>query len=99
MARNPDPSEYLRMTNVVGRIVVIAVALFALVSGCAKDAERATVVWISIDGLRPDYLDRGKTPLLNRLVREGASTRRLVPPTPSLTFTSHVTQATGVPPG
>jgi predicted AlkP superfamily pyrophosphatase or phosphodiesterase len=70
--------------------------IVAFLCGCAGKAERATVVWISIDGLRPDYLDRADAPLLNRLVREGASTRELIPPTPSLTFTSHVTQATGV---
>ena len=74
----------------------LALLLLASLCGCAAKGERATVVWISIDGLRPDYLDRADAPLLNRFVREGASTRRLIPPTPSLTFTSHVTQATGV---
>jgi predicted AlkP superfamily pyrophosphatase or phosphodiesterase len=81
----------------VPHLFVLLVALASVAGGCAtSNPERATVVWISIDGLRPDYLDRAKTPLLNRLVREGASTRKLIPPTPSLTFTSHVTQATGV---
>jgi predicted AlkP superfamily pyrophosphatase or phosphodiesterase len=70
----------------------------ALLCGCARTPQRATVVWISIDGLRPDYLDRAEAPLLNRLVGEGASSRKLIPPTPSLTFTSHVSQATGVGP-
>jgi predicted AlkP superfamily pyrophosphatase or phosphodiesterase len=79
----------------VPHFVVLLLALACLV-GCSS--ERATVVWISIDGLRPDYLDRANAPLLNRLVREGVSTRKLIPPTPSLTFTSHVTQATGVGP-
>ena len=80
------------------RVPLFLVLLTALAFGCAGNRERATVVWISIDGLRPDYLDRANAPLLNRFVREGASSRRLIPPTPSLTFTSHVTQATGVPP-
>jgi hypothetical protein len=59
-------------------------------------APRNTVVWISIDGVRPDYIERSGTPLLDRLIREGAYTRRLVPVFPSLTFPAHVSQATGV---
>lgn len=60
---------------------------------------RRTVVWISIDGIRSDYLSRGDFPTLHRLLREGAFSRQLVPVFPSLTFPSHVSQATGVRPG
>ena len=82
------------------RRLLIVTALFVFLGGCAAGApDRSVVVWISIDGLRPDYLDRAEAPLLKQLVREGLSSQRLVPPTPSLTFPSHVTQATGVPPG
>ncbi|HRP61814.1 MAG TPA: alkaline phosphatase family protein, partial [Phycisphaerales bacterium] len=59
-------------------------------------AGRATVVWISVDGVRPDYLERGELPFLSKLMREGAVSRQLVPVFPSLTFPSHVSQATGV---
>ncbi|MEA2707802.1 MAG: hypothetical protein QOF78_403 [Phycisphaerales bacterium] len=45
------------MTNVTRRIVLLAVALFVCTSGCASKPERATVIWISIDGLRPDVGD------------------------------------------
>lgn len=54
-----------------------------------------TVVWLSIDGIRPDYLDRAETPFLDKLVKEGAYSNELVPIFPSLTFPSHVSQATG----
>ncbi len=57
---------------------------------------RSVVVWLSLDGLRFDYLDRGRSPFLSKLAGEGASTRALVPVFPSLTFPSHVSQATGV---
>lgn len=57
---------------------------------------RTVLVWISIDGLRPDYLDRGNTPFFDQLREEGAFTDRLIPIFPSLTFPSHVSQATGV---
>ncbi len=60
------------------------------------DTGRAVVVWMSIDGMRHDYLDRAETPHFDRLIREGAHTRELMPGFPSLTFPSHTTQATGV---
>jgi predicted AlkP superfamily pyrophosphatase or phosphodiesterase len=81
------------------RFALVLLALFVFTGGCTSKPERAVVVWMSIDGLRPDYVERANAPLLQRLVREGASTGKLSPPTPSLTFPSHISQATGVPPG
>lgn len=57
----------------------------------------ATVVWINLDGLRWDYPDRTDTPVLDRLMREGAFTRALAPAFPTLTFPTHVSMVTGVP--
>lgn len=62
----------------------------------ANDEPRRTVVWLSIDGIRPDYVSRGQVPTLERLMREGAYSSELIPVFPSLTFPSHVSQATGV---
>ncbi len=59
---------------------------------------RTTVLWISIDGLRPDYVERGDTPFFDRLAESGLYTHQLVPVFPSLTFPSHISQATGVKP-
>lgn len=56
---------------------------------------KRTVVWLSIDGVSPQYVGRGETPTLDRLMREGAYTAELIPVFPSLTFPSHVSQATG----
>jgi hypothetical protein len=73
-------------------------ALLAVVAlcGCTPAPSRPVVVWISIDGFRPDYLDHANAPTLKRLIAQGESSRQLVPPMPSLTFPSHVTQVTGV---
>src|SRR4051794_23413670 len=60
---------------------------------------RNVVVWISIDGFRGDYVDRNVTPFLRKLMREGVYSQKLVPITPSLTFPSHVSEATGVAAG
>ena len=89
------------------RIHFLLVGLLALLLARCRPAHpaassalpppRAVVVWISIDGFRPDYVDRASTPLLHQFMREGAFSRQLVTITPSLTFPSHVSEATGVP--
>ncbi len=66
------------------------------VAGSAAANQPVTVVvWISVDGLRGDYLDSIETPFFDRIMQEGAFSRQLVPVFPSLTFPSHVSQCTG----
>src|SRR5436190_13462222 len=55
----------------------------------------STVVWISVDGLRHDYIDRAHPPTLERLKSEGAFTNQESPIFPSLTFPNHAAQVTG----
>lgn len=73
---------------------------FAAVGAVARAEEpagQATVIWISMDGFRPDYLDRGNLPFFKRLAAEGASSRHFLPSFPPITFPSHCSEATGVP--
>jgi predicted AlkP superfamily pyrophosphatase or phosphodiesterase len=61
--------------------------------------ERApTVVLISLDGFRHDYLDRYPVPTLRRLAAEGVRARSLIPAFPTLTFPNHYTLVTGLRP-
>ena len=55
-----------------------------------------TVVWISMDGMRGDYLDRAPLPFFARLMKEGAYSRKFHPVFPPITFPSHCAEATGV---
>lgn len=55
----------------------------------------ATVLLVSIDGFRWDYLDRGLTPNLSRLTREGVRAEALVPVFPTKTYPNHYTIVTG----
>src|SRR5262249_45368138 len=71
----------------------------AIAAADSPPAGKATILWISIDGCRGDYVDRGQSPFLNTLMEHGAYTKQLTPMFPSLTFPSHTTEATGVPPG
>lgn len=85
---------------------VVATVLIAVGAGLAganwmyrqalRSPARHTVVWISVDGLRGDYINRGDFPFFARLVREGATTSHLRPVFPSITFPSHCSEATGV---
>lgn len=60
-------------------------------------SEAALTVLVSIDGFRPDYLERGETPTLNALAETGAS-GSLQPSFPSKTFPNHYTIVTGLTP-
>ena len=55
----------------------------------------ATVLLISIDGFRWDYLDRGLTPNLSRLAGQGVRAEALVPVFPTKTYPNHYTIVTG----
>lgn len=57
-----------------------------------------TVLLLSIDGLRADMVDRGHSPNLARLAREGVRSVGMSPSYPSLTFPNHYTLVTGLRP-
>ncbi len=91
------------------RFVLSAFIAIALAASARSDAQTSApttpavegapiTILISLDGFRPDYLDRGETPTLTRLATEGvrASMR---PSFPSVTFPNHYTLVTGLRPG
>ena len=61
------------------------------------EARTPVTILVSIDGFRPDYLDRGVTPNLNRL-RAGGVFASMRPSFPSVTFPNHWTLVTGLRP-
>jgi len=60
----------------------------------AQDASPPVTILISIDGMRPDYLDRGLTPNLTALKAKGVAAA-MRPSFPSKTFPNHYTIVTG----
>jgi predicted AlkP superfamily pyrophosphatase or phosphodiesterase len=91
-------------------LAALALALSLVVAGCTgtpapQPIARAVVaeqrppvtLLISIDGFRPDYLQRGVTPNLNALAGEGISAA-MRPSFPSKTFPNHWTLVTGLRP-
>lgn len=80
--------------------------LFIIIAGCGllmtaqtriRDL-RPTVILISLDGFRYDYLDRYKPPALQKLARNGVRAKWMIPSFPTKTFPNHYTIATGLYP-
>lgn len=61
-------------------------------------SDRPLVILVSIDGFRPDYLDRGDTPTLAALAGAGVRAKSMQPAFPTLTFPNHYTLVTGLYP-
>ena len=57
---------------------------------------KPTVILISIDGMRYDYLDKYSPPTLNELANEGVRAKWMIPSFPTKTFPNHYTIATGL---
>ncbi|KAJ2021375.1 hypothetical protein IW146_002025 [Coemansia sp. RSA 922] len=60
---------------------------------------KPTVILVSLDGFRADYLDRGITPELLHIGRQGLRADYMIPSFPSSTFPNHYSIATGLYPG
>ncbi len=58
-----------------------------------------TVILVSFDGFRWDYVDKAPTPNLRGLAARGVRAEGLIPSFPSKTFPNHYTIATGLYPG
>ncbi|KIO05372.1 hypothetical protein M404DRAFT_999981 [Pisolithus tinctorius Marx 270] len=59
---------------------------------------KRTVILVSIDGLRADYLDRGLTPHLLDISKQGMRAKFMKPVFPTLTFPNHWSLMTGLYP-
>ena len=59
---------------------------------------KPTVILISLDGFRYDYLDKFKPPTLNKLAKDGVRAKWMIPSFPTKTFPNHYTIATGLYP-
>jgi predicted AlkP superfamily pyrophosphatase or phosphodiesterase len=84
-------------------IGLLSTLLAACLLACARSAPtaslRPTVILVSLDGFRWDYLDRGLTPNLTRLAREGVRAEAMIPVFPTKTFPNHASIVTGRYPG
>ena len=85
------------------RLLIGAACAIAMFSGfaAARPARRApthSIVLISLDGFRWDYIQRPEAIRLRALAARGVLAERLVPSFPSKTFPNHITLVTGLYP-
>ncbi|MEO8743041.1 MAG: ectonucleotide pyrophosphatase/phosphodiesterase [Lysobacteraceae bacterium] len=86
--------------------LALAALLMLLLASCAPQATRTAspevqptpLLLVSIDSFRPDYLDRGLTPTLSQLAREGVRSTGMQSSFPTVTFPNHYTLVTGLYP-
>ncbi len=79
----------------LSRLLLILCAWLGLASAAA--AKPDTVILVSIDGFRADYLAHGQTPVIAALAAQGVQAV-MRPSYPSLTFPNHYTLVTGLRP-
>jgi predicted AlkP superfamily pyrophosphatase or phosphodiesterase len=85
------------------RITVLAIVLLSAFvppiagQGPARDLE-PTVILVSLDGFRYDYIEKFAPPTLRRLASGGVRAKWMIPSFPTKTFPNHYTVATGLYP-
>jgi predicted AlkP superfamily pyrophosphatase or phosphodiesterase len=89
--------------RVLSCLAVLAAPLLLLAGTAANRAFGASLLMISVDGLKPEYvLDADahglKIPFLRELLRDGAYARGVNGVWPTVTYPSHTTLLTGVSP-
>jgi predicted AlkP superfamily pyrophosphatase or phosphodiesterase len=92
-----------KIKSTLRRVLNLACLLLALSLSVLAQAKpirdlQPTVILISLDGFRYDYLNLYQPPNLNSLARTGVRARWMTPSFPSKTFPNHYTIATGLYP-
>ncbi len=81
---------------------LLLLAAATALASCSRwrppEAFEPTLLLISIDGFRWDFLDRARTPNLDRLIANGVRAERLIPVFPTKTFPNHYSIVTGLYP-
>jgi predicted AlkP superfamily pyrophosphatase or phosphodiesterase len=82
------------------KLWILKVMLFCLALGTnsAFAAKEQTVVLISIDGMRWDYIEKHGAPNLKAMAAKGVRAQKLMPVYPTKTFPNHISIITGLLP-
>ncbi|MDQ2937536.1 MAG: ectonucleotide pyrophosphatase/phosphodiesterase [Acidobacteriota bacterium] len=89
--------------TIFSRVLLLALLVWAANSSTRAQPRqirdlRPTVILVSLDGFRYDYLEKYQPTELNYLARSGLRAKWMVPSFPSKTFPNHYTIATGLYP-
>ena len=84
---------YIIYTTCVFMIIMCSKEITPI--GTGKSTFENTVILISMDGFRWDYLEHTNTPHLDEFIIDGVQSEGIIPPFPSKTFPSHISLVTG----
>ena len=91
-----------RQTPIHAAGALLLVVVLGLLCACApepaKPARYSPLILISLDGYRADYIERGLSPNLAALAKDGVHAQALRSAFPTLTFPNHYTIVTGLYP-
>src|SRR5687767_7979716 len=92
----------MKIKTLASKVVLVTSIVLTLVSAGVSQRRikdlRPTVILVSIDGLRFDYLEKFQPPALNELASQGVRAKWMIPSFPTKTFPNHYTVATGLYP-
>jgi predicted AlkP superfamily pyrophosphatase or phosphodiesterase len=95
----PPPNQLSRRVFSCRLLLVLLSAVFVTAQPVPKITDlKPTVILVSIDGFRYDYLDRGNTPNLQSIAKRGVRAEWMTPSFPTKTFPNHYTIVTGLYP-
>lgn len=86
------------MKQIPGYLALLFILCISVYSQKPVKDLKPTVILISLDGFRYDYLDRYKPRVLNELARTGVRAKWMIPSFPTKTFPNHYTIVTGLYP-
>lgn len=87
------------MKRYISAILLIAITIVGVVGQSSKARDlKPTVILISLDGFRWDYLDKFNPPTLKKLAKNGVRAKWMIPSFPTKTFPNHYTIVTGLYP-
>jgi predicted AlkP superfamily pyrophosphatase or phosphodiesterase len=92
----------MKPTAMHSRLWILAALIVVSVSALSAQKPvrdlKPTVILVSIDGFRYDYLEKYSPPTLNKLAKDGVRARWMIPSFPTKTFPNHYSIATGLYP-
>ncbi|QQS33150.1 MAG: alkaline phosphatase family protein [Acidobacteriota bacterium] len=88
----------LRNDLIVAIVMVFAFAALPAFAQQPIEDLKPTVILISLDGFRYDYVDKYEAPTIRRLATEGVRAKWMIPSFPTKTFPNHYTVVTGLYP-
>jgi predicted AlkP superfamily pyrophosphatase or phosphodiesterase len=96
LQQHPPPKKVMKRKLLFLVALLLSFSIFSHAQIRPVRDLKPTVILISLDGFRYDYLDKYPSPTLNKLAKKGVRAKWMTPSFPTKTFPNHYTIATGL---